>query len=30
AWVMLILIGLVTFILFKTSSLWVHYESKEG
>ncbi|MFT0802238.1 sugar ABC transporter permease [Bacillus swezeyi] len=29
AWVMLILIGLVTFILFKTSSLWVHYESKE-
>ncbi|MFN2745864.1 MULTISPECIES: carbohydrate ABC transporter permease [Bacillus] len=30
AWVMLLLIGLVTFILFKTSSLWVHYESKEG
>lgn len=29
AWVMLILIGLVTFILFKTSSFWVHYESKE-
>lgn len=29
AWVMLIIVGLTTLILFKTSSLWVYYESKE-
>jgi len=28
AWVMLLIIGLITFILFKTSVYWVHYESK--
>ncbi|MEF3302588.1 carbohydrate ABC transporter permease [Paenibacillus sp. GYB003] len=28
AWVMLILIGVITFVLFKTSTYWVHYESK--
>ncbi|MBA4493782.1 carbohydrate ABC transporter permease [Paenactinomyces guangxiensis] len=30
AWVMLAVVGLLTFILFKTSSYWVHYESKGG
>lgn len=30
AWVMLLLIGILTLILFKTSKYWVHYESKEG
>lgn len=29
AWVMLLIVGLITLILFKTSSYWVHYESKE-
>ncbi|MFC0212000.1 carbohydrate ABC transporter permease [Paenibacillus chartarius] len=28
AWVMLILIGIIALILFQTSKLWVHYESK--
>ncbi|WP_050180447.1 carbohydrate ABC transporter permease [Domibacillus robiginosus] len=30
AWVMLLIVGLLTLILFKTSKYWVHYESKEG
>jgi multiple sugar transport system permease protein len=29
AWIMLILIGLVTLIIFKTSRYWVHYDGKE-
>ncbi|WP_425430440.1 carbohydrate ABC transporter permease [Desmospora activa] len=29
AWVMLAVIALLTLLLFKTSSYWVHYESKE-
>lgn len=28
AWVILIIIGLITLAIFKSSSLWVHYESK--
>ncbi|SDD37304.1 multiple sugar transport system permease protein [Paenibacillus sp. UNCCL117] len=28
AWTMLIIIGIVTLVIFKTSTLWVHYESK--
>ncbi|WP_248930834.1 carbohydrate ABC transporter permease [Paenibacillus hamazuiensis] len=28
AWVMLIIIGIITLIIFKTSTLWVHYEAK--
>lgn len=28
AWVMLIIVGLITLLIFKTSSYWVHYESK--
>jgi multiple sugar transport system permease protein len=28
AWVMLIIVGLITLVIFKTSSYWVHYESK--
>lgn len=28
AWTMLILIGIITLIVFKTSTLWVHYESR--
>ncbi len=28
AWIMLILIAVLTLIIFKTSSMWVHYESK--
>jgi multiple sugar transport system permease protein len=28
AWIMLIIIGFVTLTIFKTSSYWVHYESK--
>ncbi|MBW5447648.1 ABC transporter permease subunit [Cohnella sp. CFH 77786] len=28
AWVILLIIGLITLAIFKTSSLWVHYESK--
>ncbi|WP_462405411.1 carbohydrate ABC transporter permease [Gracilibacillus sp. Marseille-QA3620] len=30
AWVMLLIVGIMTLILFKTSKYWVHYESKEG
>lgn len=30
AWVMLIFIGILTFILFKTSKMWVFYESEGG
>jgi multiple sugar transport system permease protein len=30
AWVMLVVVGLLTLLLFKTSKYWVHYESKEG
>ncbi|GAF64167.1 carbohydrate ABC transporter permease [Alkalihalobacillus trypoxylicola] len=30
AWILLILIGVITLILFKTSNLWVHYESDGG
>lgn len=30
AWVMLVLIGLVTWVIFKTSVYWVHYDTKEG
>ncbi|MNJ67414.1 Lactose transport system permease protein LacF [compost metagenome] len=30
AWIMLIMIGIMTAILFKTSKLWVFYESKGG
>ena len=30
AWVFLIIIGVFTLILFKTSNLWVHYESNGG
>jgi len=29
AWFMLIIIGILTFLAFKTSSAWVYYESKE-
>ncbi|MCT2343384.1 sugar ABC transporter permease [Niallia taxi] len=29
AWVLLVIVGLLTLILFKTSKFWVHYESKE-
>ncbi|MGE6629209.1 carbohydrate ABC transporter permease [Bacillus sp. NPDC077027] len=29
AWIMLLIVGAITWILFKTSSYWVHYESKE-
>ncbi|MCS7464464.1 sugar ABC transporter permease [Paenibacillus doosanensis] len=28
AWVMLIIIGIITLVLFKSSKYWVHYESK--
>jgi multiple sugar transport system permease protein len=28
AWFMLLIVGLITLVLFKTSTLWVHYESK--
>ena len=28
AWVMLVLIGIITLIIFGTSKYWVHYESK--
>lgn len=28
AWVMLIIIGLITLLIFQSSKLWVHYESK--
>lgn len=28
AWVMLIIVGLITLLLFKTSGKWVHYETK--
>lgn len=30
AWVMLIFIGILTFVLFKTSKMWVFYESEGG
>lgn len=30
AWVMLIIIGLITFAIFKSAAYWVHYESKGG
>ncbi|MBB6635638.1 carbohydrate ABC transporter permease [Cohnella thailandensis] len=30
AWVMLIVIGIMTLILFQTSKYWVHYENKGG
>jgi multiple sugar transport system permease protein len=30
AWILLIVIALLTFILFRTSRFWVHYETKEG
>lgn len=30
AWVLLVVIALLTFIMFKTSKFWVHYESKGG
>lgn len=30
AWVMLVIISILTFIIFKTSNKWVYYESKEG
>ncbi|TBL79973.1 carbohydrate ABC transporter permease [Paenibacillus thalictri] len=28
AWIMLIIIGLLTWLIFKSSTLWVHYEAK--
>jgi multiple sugar transport system permease protein len=30
AWIMLIIVGLLTLLLFKSSKYWVHYESKGG
>jgi len=30
AWILLIVIAILTLILFKTSRFWVHYETKEG
>ncbi|MDF2668433.1 MAG: sugar transporter permease [Paenibacillus sp.] len=30
AWIMLLLIGLITWVIFKTSVFWVHYDTKEG
>ncbi|PZD93220.1 ABC transporter permease [Paenibacillus sambharensis] len=30
AWVMLIIVGIITAILFRSSRMWVHYESKGG
>jgi multiple sugar transport system permease protein len=30
AWVMLVIVALLTLVLFKTSKYWVHYESKGG
>jgi multiple sugar transport system permease protein len=30
AWIILVLIGIITLILFKTSKYWVHYESEGG
>ena len=29
AWVLLLIVGILTLLLFKTSKFWVHYESKE-
>lgn len=29
AWVLLVIVGILTLMLFKTSKFWVHYESKE-
>ncbi|UUZ89334.1 sugar ABC transporter permease [Paenibacillus sp. P25] len=28
AWVMLLIVGIITFVIFKSSVYWVHYESK--
>ncbi|MNI99370.1 hypothetical protein D3C73_1584380 [compost metagenome] len=28
AWVMLLIIGAITLVIFQSSKLWVHYESK--
>jgi multiple sugar transport system permease protein len=30
AWIMLVIVGLLTLLLFKSSKYWVHYESKGG
>ena len=30
AWIMLVVIALLTALLFRSSSYWVHYESEEG
>ncbi|MFS8501010.1 MAG: sugar ABC transporter permease [Caldicoprobacter sp.] len=30
AWVMLVVVGILTALLFKTSKFWVYYEAKEG
>ena len=30
AWIMLVIIGILTAIIFKTSSYWVFYETGEG
>ncbi|HZG55719.1 sugar ABC transporter permease [Paenibacillus sp.] len=30
AWMMLLVVGVLTFLLFKSSKFWVHYESKGG
>jgi multiple sugar transport system permease protein len=30
AWVMLIIVGVIALVIFKTSTYWVHYESKEA
>jgi len=30
AWMMLVVVGLLTYLLFKSSKFWVHYESKGG
>jgi multiple sugar transport system permease protein len=30
AWIMLIIVGILTIIIFTTSKYWVHYESEGG
>ncbi|WP_171654361.1 carbohydrate ABC transporter permease [Paenibacillus foliorum] len=30
AWIMLIIVGVIALVIFKTSKYWVHYESKEA
>ncbi|MCR8634175.1 MULTISPECIES: carbohydrate ABC transporter permease [Paenibacillus] len=30
AWIMLIIVGVIALVIFKTSTYWVHYESKEA